>query len=202
MGEEKLEGAFSMRSHHMPRDRYNRDAYLSRFHGKSLRLPNHDYSAPGVYHVINCAQSIAGREPLFVHPVLSQLLKTYWVDLPTRFPSVQLDEFIVMPDHIHFLIWVNRWPERVRGNHPPYLWEIMQAYKSQVAVEWIAYVKANHPDWSAKVWQKEYYERIVRIGDLDTVRSYIRENPNQPQDHPTYVRWEKLYERMGWDKPF
>jgi putative transposase len=123
------------------------------------------------------------------------------MDLPARFPSIQLDEFVVMPDHIHFLIWVNKWRERLQGNRPPYLWEIMRAYKSKVAVEWIDYVKANHPDWSARIWQKKYYERMVRIGTLDHVRFYIRENPNQPQAYTTYVRWETLYERMGWEKP-
>jgi putative transposase len=192
-----------MRSHHLPRDPYNRHAYLSNFRGKSLRLPDHDYSAPGVYHVINCAKGINGRAPLFAHPVLNQLLKTHWIDLPIRFPGIQLDEFVVMPDHIHFVIWVNKWPERLpEGERPPYLWQIMQAYKSKVAVEWIDYVKANHPTWSAKIWQKKFYERIIRPGELNRVRFYIRGNPDKAKNQPIYVGWETLYERMGWEKPF
>jgi putative transposase len=188
-----------MRNQRLPRDQYNRDAYISHFRGKSLRLSDHDYSAPGVYHVINCAKGIEGRGPLFAHPILSQLLKTNWMDLPTRFPCIQLDEFVIMPDHIHFVIWVNKWPERVQGDHPPYLWEIMQAYKSKVAVEWIDYVKKNNPNWSAKIWQKKFYERIIRPGDLNHVRFYIRENPDKAQQ---YVGWDVLYKRMGWEKPF
>lgn len=170
------------------RDSYNRHAFISNFRETSLRLPNHDYSGPGAYHVVICAQGIEGRGPLFAHPVLRRLLQTNWLDLPERFPSVYLDEFMIMPDHIHFIIWVNKWPDRAQGK-PPKLWEIIQAYKSKVATEWINYVEKHQPLWSAKVWQKGYWEHILRIGELERVRRYIRENP------------DKLYEHMGWDKP-
>lgn len=202
-----------MRSHHVPRDSYNRHAYLSQFRGKSLRLPGHDYSAPGVYHVVTCAKGIEGREPLFKHPVLRQLLQTNWLDLPQRFPSIQLDEFVIMPDHIHFLIWVNKWPERLEGKRAPYLWEIMQSYKSKVAVEWIRYVKEYHPTWSAMIWQKRYYDRILRVGELERTRLYIRENPDKDNSgkesldkdnsgkESEVLGWQYLYDQMEWEKP-
>ena len=41
-----------------------------------------------------------------------------------------------MPDHIHFIIWINKWPERLQGEKAPELWRVMQSYKSKVAVEW------------------------------------------------------------------
>ena len=83
----------------------------------------------------------------------------------------------------------------------PHLWKIVQAYKSKVAVEWIEYVKANCPERSAKIWQKKYYERMVRVDTLDQVRRSIRANPGQVGAQVSYVRWEKLYERMGWERP-
>jgi putative transposase len=171
-----------MRSHHVPRDGYNRNAYLSTFRHQSLRLPNHDYSAPCIYHVVNSTQGVEGCGPLFKHPILRQLLQTNWLDLAQRFPSIHLDEFVIMPDHIHFLIWVNKWPERLQGQRAPYLWEIVRAYKSKVAVEWLKYVEKNHPDWSARIWQKGYYERIIRMGELERARRYIRDNPEQENE--------------------
>ncbi len=188
-----------MRSQHVPRDPYNRHAYLSQFRRQSLRLPGHDYSAPCIYHVVNCAKGMEGRGPLFKHPVLRQLLQTNWLDLPQRFPSIRLDEFVIMPDHIHFLIWVNKWPERLQGDRLPFLGEIIQAYKSKVAVEWIAYVKKNHPNWSARMWQKDYYDRIMRVGELERARLYIRENPDKEGES---LGWQHLYEYMGWEKPW
>jgi putative transposase len=186
-----------MRNHHVSHDSSNRHAYLSQFRRRSLCLPDHDYSAPSIYHIVTCAKGIERREPLFKHPVLRQLLQTNWLDLPQRFPSIQLDEFVIMPDHIHFLIWVNKWPERLEGNRAPYLSEIMQAYKSKVAVEWIRYVNKNHPTWSAKIWQKKYYERILRIEELERTRLYIRENPDHEGEG-----WQHLYDRMEWERPF
>lgn len=171
------------------KDAYNRHAYIESFRHKSLRLTNHDYKGPGVYHVITCAQGIEGRGPLFEHPVLRKLMQTHWLDLPSRYPSLQLDEFVIMPDHLHFLIWPNKWPDRVE--RPPHLGEIMRAYKSSISVDWIAYLNKNQPNWSAKIWQDRYFERIVRINQLENTRRYIRENPDLP---------DKIYKHMGWKK--
>jgi REP element-mobilizing transposase RayT len=172
-----------------PTDRYN---YLSNFRQTSLHLENREYDGPGAYHVITCAQGVHGRAPLFEHPILRKLLQTHWLDLPLRFPSAHLDEFTIMPDHLHFLIWPAHWPDLAQ-KRPPYLWEIMRAYKSSVAVDWIAYVEKHHPTWSAKIWQDGYYERIVRLGALDRIRRYIRNNPDQLPD--------ALYKQMKWVKP-
>ena len=171
------------------KDAYNRHAYIESFRHTSLRLTNHDYSGPGAYHVVNCAQGIGGRELLFKHPVLHKLLQTHWLDLPLRFPTLQLDAFMIMPDHIHFLIWPNKWPDRAK-NHP-FLCEILRTYKSSVAVDWIRYMKQNHPDWSAKIWQKGYWERFVRIGELEATRRYIRENTDLS---------DEIYKTMAWTR--
>ena len=177
---------------HVPRkDIYDCYAYISNFKSGSLHLPDRDYSGPGVYHVISCAQNFEGRRaPLFEETALRKLIQTNWLDLPQRYPSTQLDEFVIMHDHIHFLIWPNKWPDRVPPGHPPYLYRIMQSYKSRVAVEWLNHIKRNEPDRSAKIWQAGYYERAVRIGELDRARKYIRENPDQ------------FFELMDWKKPF
>lgn len=193
-----LKGRIVMRNDRLPRDGYNRNAYISNFRGKSLRLPDHDYSAPNVYHIVICAKGIHGRGALFAHPVLRALLQTNLVDLPLRYPSIYVEALEVMPDHIHFLIWINKWPDRLKGGKAPALWEVMRSYKSKVAVEWIDYVKKNHPSWSAKIWQTGYFDRMMRVGDLEHARRYIRENPDE-EGKP--ASWEAFYDYMGWAKP-
>jgi len=116
-------------------------------------------------------------------------MQTHWLDLPDRYATLQLDEFVIMPDHLHFLIWPNKWPDR--AENAPHLGEIMRTCKSSVSVDWLAYVKENHPDWSAKIWQGDYFERVVRIDQLERTRRYLRDNPDIP---------DKLYKHMGWTK--
>src|SRR6266853_2730416 len=74
------------------------------YRGKSLRLPKHDYSWTGAYFVTMCATT---RDPIFEIPPLRAILHETWQALPRRFPGVKLDEFVIMPDHIHSLLWLN-----------------------------------------------------------------------------------------------
>lgn len=187
-----------MRNERLPHDSYNRNDQPKHFYGKSLRLPDHDYSQPHVYHIVICAQGVGGRGPLFEHPVLRQLLQTNWLDLMERFPSIYLEALEIMPDHIHFIIWVNKWPHRLQGMPAPYLWQIIQAYKSTVAVDWLNYIKKNYPNQPARIWQTRYVDRMIRVGDLERVRLYIRANPDT-KEAPHGC--QGLYEYMGWEKP-
>ena len=70
---------------------------------RSMRLPAYDYSSNGAYFVTICLQE---REPLLMSPELHKILEDTWNTLPQRFPSVVLDDFIIMPDHVHFIVWL------------------------------------------------------------------------------------------------
>jgi REP element-mobilizing transposase RayT len=100
------------------------------------------------------------------------LLQEHWLALPERFPTVRLDEFVIMPDHLHFILWLEG-----QQSTNPRLSEVIGAYKSLVAVAWIKHVENNELNCSARVWQKGYYERVVRQDELDQTRYYIRTNP-------------------------
>jgi len=163
-----------------------------------MRLPGHDYSAPNTYHIVTCAKGVHGRGPLFAHPVLRALLQTNLVDLPLRYPSIYVEAPEVMPDHVHFIVWMNKWPERLQGGKAPTLSRVMQSYKSKVAVEWLDYVDKNHPNWSAKIWQEGYFDKLMRAGELERARLYIRENPDKAGPP---ANWHNFYEYMGWVKP-
>ena len=76
-----------------------------RHHRRSVRLRDYDYAAPGAYFVTICTRGRMGTlgESTGERIVLSEaglIAESTWESLPSRFPSVQLDTFIVMPDHL------------------------------------------------------------------------------------------------------
>jgi REP element-mobilizing transposase RayT len=80
-----------------------------RHHRRSIRLPGYDYTSPGAYFVTICVQNrecLLGQVidgGMMVDPAGSVVQQT-WNDLPRRFPSVELDAFVVMPNHVHGII--------------------------------------------------------------------------------------------------
>ena len=164
----KEEGRMNTMDHR----KYNPD----RFTRSSLRLPDRDYATTSAYYSITlCADR---REPVFEIPVIRQFLLETWQALPKRFPSLTLDEFVIMPDHIHFII---RLDSTQKG--APTLGQVIGAYKSIVAVAWLDHIKSNNMECSGRIWQRNYHERVVRIAELEEKRRYIRNNPTKLQNN-------------------
>jgi REP element-mobilizing transposase RayT len=72
-----------------------------RHHRRSIRLRGYDYRQAGSYFVTICTHQ---RELLFEHPVLRRVAETLWQRIPRHFPYVRLDEWVVMPNHIHGIV--------------------------------------------------------------------------------------------------
>ena len=153
----------------MDHRRYNPD----RFTRKSLRLPHRNYAAAGAYFVTIRALP---PEPLFEIPKLRYILLDTWQALPQRFPYVTLDEFVIMPDHVHFLLWLDSTQAKrlTLGN-------VVGVYKSLTTVLWLQHLKAVGKDmrYPSRIWQDNYYERVVRTDELEQTRQYIRNNPTK-----------------------
>ena len=67
-------------------------------HRRSIRLTGYDYSQPGAYFITICTHSQA----LYLQAErVQEVVRSAWHDLPLRFPSVVLDEFVIMPNHVH-----------------------------------------------------------------------------------------------------
>ena len=83
----------------------------AKHHRHSNRLHNYDYTRPGYYFVTLCVRD---RECLFGEIVngkmqlheFGAIVVEKWKWLSDQFPYVQLDEFIVMPNHIHGILWI------------------------------------------------------------------------------------------------
>jgi REP element-mobilizing transposase RayT len=91
---------------------------------KNIRLSNHDYSAKGIYFITICTKN---REFFFGEIVANKMIlspigmvaEQYLKEIPKHFNNVKMDEFVVMPNHIHCLINVGS--QRVGLAHVPTL---------------------------------------------------------------------------------
>ncbi len=154
----------------------------TRYTRKSLRLPRHNYRWTGTYFVTLHAKEPG---PIFDIPELRAILAQEWEALPRRFPNVTLDEFVIMPDHVHFIL-------RLEGNveHAPALGSVIGAYKSLTTVAWLRHIQATNMECSARCWQRDYFEHVIRDAqELEQKRHYIRNNPLKLKTSNTDEQW-------------
>ncbi len=73
-------------------------------HRRSIRLKGYDYHNPGAYFVTICTKN---RECVLDDPIVNAIVHDVWYALPSWFPTIELDEFVVMPNYTHFVVWNN-----------------------------------------------------------------------------------------------
>ena len=164
---------------------------------RSLRAKWHDYASAGRYFVTICT---ANRECLFGDVVdgvvwlnaFGQIVERQWRETPTIRPYVNLDEFVVMPNHLHGIITItphdvitgNRVADTAaRGTTPGSLGAIVQQFKGVTT----KHINAHRSVSGIPVWQRNYEHVIQHPDDLDRIRSYIISNPSRWLDdehHP------------------
>ena len=139
-------------------------------HRRSIRMPCYDYSSPGVYYVTICLEEL---EPHLQNPEIRTIIEDNWKALPVRFPGIQLDIFVIMPDYLHFILRLNPSQEC----HPT-LDDVVGAFKSLTARAALRYLRDVGHTPANKFWQRGYYERVLRNEDeLQQKRKYILDNP-------------------------
>ena len=89
------------------------DKFQNKYRIPSARLQNWDYSSNGAYFITICTQN---REHYFGEikdaamqlSTIGQLAEQYWKEIPNHFPFVELENFVVMPNHIHGILIINK----------------------------------------------------------------------------------------------
>lgn len=74
------------------------------YHRQSIRLRNYDYRSQGLYYLTICIQN---RELYFENDDIKNFIRKYWLEIPEHFKNVELDEWIIMPNHLHGIIIIN-----------------------------------------------------------------------------------------------
>lgn len=162
-------------------------AYGRKLNGRrSIRLNEYDYSSPGAYFVTICTYNrkcVFGevRDERVILSAVGNKAKAFFGRIPEHFENITLDEFVVMPNHLHGIIviqvGVQNFEPLQRHNvfqHivPKSLGSVIRTYKS-VVTRWC---RINGHRYFK--WQRNYFEHIIRDeNDLNKIRDYIRNNP-------------------------
>ena len=147
---------------------------------KLNRLKDYDYSQNGYYFVTICTKN---REAWFgkiesdkmILNMFGEITKNFWVEIPKHFKNVSLDEFIVMPNHIHGIVIIvgNAYMRSLQDRTKMLLSRIIQQYKSSVTRE----INSLQNDFCFK-WHKSFYDHIIKDEKtLNNIREYITNNP-------------------------
>jgi REP element-mobilizing transposase RayT len=164
-------------------------------HRRSIRLPGYDYSSPGAYFITICTRQkecILGEilDGIIHLHEFGQIAADCWQWLSERYAYVELDEWVVMPNHIHGIIRIADLTQCKGGSrtaltihdrsHPSNptkykpIGRLIGVFKT-VSSKKINQIR-NTP--GCPVWQRNYYEHIIRDrSSLQTIRQYISNNP-------------------------
>ncbi len=180
-------------------------------HRRSIRLQGYDYSQEGAYFVTIVTWR---REFLFGNIVngemmlspYGEIVQKWWGEIPVHFPNVETGAFVIMPNHIHGIIFIvgerrgtvsvpkddgensisennDMSGQNLGGKTPP-----LRVFNGTPTLgQIIAYFKYQSTKEMNKVenagvvtkfWQRNYYEHIIRDGkDLQNKTDYIEANP-------------------------
>ena len=160
----------------------------------SLRYPGFDYTQPVCVFVTLCTHH---RQRLFGHISDAEMVSSpagvhaadLWHRLSDRFPSMIVDTFVMMPDHLHSIVFLGANPE-ARSNAPS-LSDLVKWYKVTVQSAYSANVRAGAwTPYRSHLWQRGYHDRIIRSDhELDDIRRYIEANP---------ARWQARQDGDSW----
>jgi REP element-mobilizing transposase RayT len=105
-----------------------------------------------------------------------------WLSNVSRYPSAALDQFVVMPNHMHAIVFLGTdpgLPERGAS-----LSRIVQSFKSITTVEYAKGVRlGTFPPFERVLWQRGFHDKIIRNDRaLEAARLYIEGNPGQMQE--------------------
>ncbi|MBS1944618.1 MAG: transposase [Bacteroidetes bacterium] len=158
-------------------------------HRRSIRLRNYDYTQNGAYFVTICVQDrvcllgdVADGEMRL--NAAGQIVQDVWYGLPDHYPHVQLDAWVIMPNHVHGIIVLVDAPVGAGFKPAPTgasttrhgLPEIVRALKTFSSRQ----INVLRGTPGTKLWQRNYWERIIRDEpEHHRIRAYIRENPSQ-----------------------
>ncbi|MEN9973895.1 MAG: hypothetical protein RIS20_2242 [Bacteroidota bacterium] len=158
----------------------------SKFKKSQFRIPNMDYRQEGAYFITICTKKrfhffgeIKNRH-LTMSPI-GEIAKACWLEIEAHFPNVHLREFIVMPDHMHGVIVIDK--SVIRNENDLLLKEnrfqnigsqsissIVGSYKSAVSRK----SRLINPAFG---WQSRFHDRVVRSStELARIENYISKN--------------------------
>ena len=148
---------------------------------KPNRLPDYDYSSPSAYFITICTKqrknilgsvgATDGRPHEISLSPCGKIVDSCIKNIPEYYPVISLDQYVVMPNHIHLLLQIHSGPDG-RPVVAPTMSQVVNQLKGAASK------KAGF-----SLWQKGFHDHVIR-GDADYLEiwNYIQNNP---------ATWEK-----------
>ena len=188
-------------------------------HRKHQRLKDYDYSQDGIYFLTFCCykkqcflwEIIEGKMVLNEY---GKIVEKCWSDIPEHFDNIELWEFIVMPNHVHWIVQIvwhslvgtadllslqwdkphSKWQNRTKM----ILSKVIQWHKSSVTRR----IRQEYNDYEF-TWQRSFYDVIIKNEDqLSKTKEYIKNNPlkweldsNNPKNEEEVKRLRELHNK-------
>lgn len=160
---------------------------------KAYRLPQYDYSQNGAYFITICTK---GRELLlwerensagsavgatigrpggpYLLSAHGRLVETAILQIPQKYPAIQVENYAVMPNHVHLLLLIDT---TGRAMLAPTISQVIQQLKGWVAKR-----------AGGSIWQKSFHDHVVRgEKDFQLIWQYIETNPQNWQNDCFYA---------------
>jgi putative transposase len=159
----------------------------SKHHRRSIRLRQYDYAWPGAYFVTLCVREkecvlgdiVDGEMQL---SEIGRIVRDVWDSLPARYPNIELDSFVIMPNHMHGIIVI---VGGVGAIHESPLRDSPQQRRNMLLPKIMGYFKMNTAKRinalrgtpGVPFWQRNYWEHVIRDdSDSNRIRQYIENN--------------------------
>lgn len=154
---------------------------------KPIRLPDYDYAGNGVYFVTICTDrrcclfwadspvgATCGRPPEIRLSTLGEIVEREIGRLSIAYPSMSVDHYVIMPNHIHLLLRIIRTDGRPQV--APTVSRAVQQFKGAVT-----------KSCGRAIWQRSFYDHVIRDeSDYLSRWKYIDENPLKWTKDPYY----------------
>jgi len=193
------------------------EKYQNKYRIPSNRWQGYDYGSNGCYFVTICTKNrfhyfgeivenvetrfIASQQCMQIDNIEMRLIaspqgiiaKKIWFEIPNQFTFVLLDEFVIMPNHIHGILVFSKNDEIMedtskkggitRGRNPMLYQElgrVIRWYKGRVSFECRSFGDFG--------WQERFYDRVIRNNhELENERVYIYNNQQKWKDDELYT---------------
>ncbi len=193
----------------IPPDKGVRGLFRNKYRTTSHRLTGFDYASDGAYFITIVTKN---REHFFgkiidnkmVLNELGKIAENFWREIPRHFPYARLDEFVIMPNHMHGILWIDN--DKNNNNNAAARVETpnlgVSTKKRNEKNNNKPRNKNHKPEWKPGTigviinqykrictinsrqitpdfaWQRNYHDRIIRNDDeLNRIREYIIYNP-------------------------
>ena len=185
--------------------------FKNKYRISSARLQTWDYSYNGAYFITICTQN---RHHFFGHiqnqemqlSEIGKFAEQYWYEIPNHFPMVELGNFVVMPNHVHGILIIDKINDesfsesvetrqclvstihsntiigssRFQNQGKNTISSIVGSYKSIVA----KISRQINPNFG---WQSRFHDHIIRNSkSFENIQNYIEQNPLKWNDNRFY----------------